>query len=453
VNNIHRTRLLAVLVFGAFGLTMACFVASAVFVRHKENIIDHEVIAILENAGPSVYHLATARSELRHFETLLIRYVGARPRDPVLRTRLEGARRGLEIEWTRYLSLPTFADERRLWPPIITAFQQLDLSLGKLLALAERGNTPSATLQGEMDQMEGQIDQLDGELARIREFNTEEASAAANTIETTHTLCNRIALGLEFASVLFGTLLASLLGRLVLTTLRESEHRASELEHFAGRVAHDIMSPLSTAALALELARRTGERDERMEPTLQRGVRSLERVRQVVDSLLSFARAGGRPEPGARAEVAVAFDTVRDELSAAAKQARIELDFEPCPPVIVSCAPGILMSVLLNLVNNAIRHMGDAGPTRSVTVRCQPLPDARWVRLEVQDTGPGVPKELRGSIFEPHVRSDRSQGFGLGLATVRRLVEAHRGRLGFTTATPGGSTFWVEWPRFQSTAS
>jgi signal transduction histidine kinase len=186
---------------------------------------------------------------------------------------------------------------------------------------------------------------------------------------------------------------------------------------------------------------------------LERGVRSLERVRQVVHGLLLFARAGGQPETGARAEVAEAFETVRDELSTTAEQARVELVFEPCPPMTVKCTPGILLSVVLNLVNNAIRHMGDAGPTRRVTVQGRALPDGRWVRIEVQDTGPGVPKELRDSIFEPHVRGDRSQGFGLGLATVRRLVEAHGGRVGFITHTPGGSTFWVEWPRFQSVAA
>lgn len=453
MHTIHRTRLLAVLVFGAFGFTMACFVVSAVFVRRKENVIDQEVTRILEDAGPSVYHISAARSELRHFEMLLIRYVEAQPRDVALRERLEGARHTLGTEWTHYLGLPTFAAEKRLWPPIISGFQHLDLTLGKLLALVERNNTPPAVLQGEIDQMEGEIDQLDRELSRVREFNTEEARAATSSIEATHLLCNHIALVLDLASVLFGTVLAVLLGRLILTTLREAERRSNELEHFAGRVAHDIMSPLSTAALALELARRGGERDERMQGAVQRGIRSLERVRQVVHSLLSFARAGGQPETGARAEVSEAFETVRDELSTAAEQARVELVFEASPPMTVKCAPGILMSVVLNLVNNAIRHMGDAGPTRRVTVQGRPLPDGRWVRIEVQDTGPGVPKELRDSIFEPHVRGNHSQGFGLGLATVRRLVEAHAGRVGFITHTPGGSTFWVEWPRLESAAS
>jgi signal transduction histidine kinase len=89
--------------------------------------------------------------------------------------------------------------------------------------------------------------------------------------------------------------------------------------------------------------------------------------------------------------------------------------------------------------------MGEA-TVRRVTVTV----DARKrVRFEVQDTGPGIALSAQASIFEPYVRLPhrREPGVGLGLATVKRLVEAHGGAVGVHSASTGGSLFWFELPR------
>ena len=72
----------------------------------------------------------------------------------------------------------------------------------------------------------------------------------------------------------------------------------------------------------------------------------------------------------------------------------------------------------------------------------------RVARLEVEDTGPGIPPEAQQTIFEPFVRVSpaKAAGTGLGLATVKRLVEAHGGRLGVQSKPDAGSLFWVELP-------
>jgi signal transduction histidine kinase len=72
---------------------------------------------------------------------------------------------------------------------------------------------------------------------------------------------------------------------------------------------------------------------------------------------------------------------------------------------------------------------------------------SRW-RLEVQDTGPGIPPGHEERIFEPHVQLDPGGGgIGLGLATVERLVNAHRGKLGVVSPPGSGALFWVELPK------
>ena len=71
----------------------------------------------------------------------------------------------------------------------------------------------------------------------------------------------------------------------------------------------------------------------------------------------------------------------------------------------------------------------------------------RHVRVEVADTGAGVPEAMHERIFEPYVRVDRHQpGLGLGLATVRRLVNAHRGQVGVDPREGAGALFWFVLP-------
>lgn len=104
----------------------------------------------------------------------------------------------------------------------------------------------------------------------------------------------------------------------------------------------------------------------------------------------------------------------------------------------------MLVSLLFNLVSNAIRYMGDALIRRVTLHTCRT--NGR-VRVEIRDTGPGIAKELQRRTFDPHVRGSETSapGFGLGLATVRRLAESHHGAVGVESLCDG-SLFWFELP-------
>jgi signal transduction histidine kinase len=169
-------------------------------------------------------------------------------------------------------------------------------------------------------------------------------------------------------------------------------------------------------------------------------------IEVIVRDLLAFAVSGARPAATAPIEVAPAVLQVLEDLQAEARSERVLLRHELAPVPTVACAPGVLVSLLSNLVRNALKHMG-AAPERVVTVRT--LDHGHRVRVEVTDTGPGVPPGLLDRLFQPYVRGndpDRS-GLGLGLATVRRLAEAHGGAVGVDTELGRGSTFWFELPR------
>ena len=104
----------------------------------------------------------------------------------------------------------------------------------------------------------------------------------------------------------------------------------------------------------------------------------------------------------------------------------------------------MLISIMTNLIANAVKFMGDAVVQR-VTIRARQV--SRDVQFEVSDTGPGIGPELRERVFEPYVHgASTAAGFGLGLATVRRLVEAHGGEVSLESSPEGGSRFWFRLP-------
>jgi signal transduction histidine kinase len=104
--------------------------------------------------------------------------------------------------------------------------------------------------------------------------------------------------------------------------------------------------------------------------------------------------------------------------------------------------------VLENLLANAAKYIvAVAADARRIQVRIIDGKDV--VRVEVDDTGPGIPLEAQKEIFYPYVRGRGATqpGLGLGLATVRRIVEAHGGVVGVRSVVGVGSCFWFELPR------
>jgi signal transduction histidine kinase len=164
----------------------------------------------------------------------------------------------------------------------------------------------------------------------------------------------------------------------------------------------------------------------------------------IVDGLLSFAKAGARPEPGAVSEVRPVLDDALSGLAEQAAAAGVTFHAEGISDCEVACHPGVLASLLSNLMVNAIKYMGDSAQRR-ITLRTKAV--GQIVHFEVEDTGPGIPPQLLERVFEPYVRLGQDgAGIGLGLATVRKLCVAHGGRVGLRSEVGQGSVFWFELP-------
>jgi signal transduction histidine kinase len=281
------------------------------------------------------------------------------------------------------------------------------------------------------------------------EVDARQAAAAATRIEQASHEARRLAYGLDALSAVLAVAAALLVVRALqkvravdAENRRLMERKAEELELFAGRVAHDVLSPLAAVSLSLAVAGRLAEHPDARE-ALKRGSRSLQHVSGIVDGLLEFARAGARPEDGARTEVEPLVRELRTELEPFATDHGATLAFEATPACAVPCSPGVLLSILSNLLRNAIKYLGNSSARR---VRLRVERRRGRVLFEVEDTGPGIPASEAASIFRPYVRGPHAgvPGIGLGLATVKRLVESHGGAVGHRPGARGGAVFWFE---------
>lgn len=227
------------------------------------------------------------------------------------------------------------------------------------------------------------------------------------------------------------------------------EQAVADLDAFAGRVAHDIRAPLGPVLLAAEQLQRSRDPQvvERMADRILRSARS---ANELIESLLAFSRAG-QATPGGQCDTAVAVERALDETRDAASEANVDLKVEPASHRVAIEEP-LLSQLLVNLIGNAIRYMPEERRERRVRVSARRR--GAMVRLEVADTGRGIPSGERDRVFQPFYRDTLAhpgvRGTGLGLATVRRIVEAHGGSVGISDAPEGGACVWFTVPTVPS---
>jgi signal transduction histidine kinase len=206
---------------------------------------------------------------------------------------------------------------------------------------------------------------------------------------------------------------------------------------FAGQVSHDLKNPLAAIRMSVELARGEAEGDAALSRLLERAERGALRMDAMIDELLAFARGGGDPEM-VDVDLAGQMTLVIDDLGGATTPGQVRVGELP----VVRGDAGQLRAVLQNLVANAVKFSPRGSP---VEVSADRLPAGWWIG--VADRGPGIPEVDRHRVFEPLVRLDRSQpGSGIGLATSRRILEAHGGRMGIGDHEGGGAVVWFELP-------
>jgi signal transduction histidine kinase len=211
------------------------------------------------------------------------------------------------------------------------------------------------------------------------------------------------------------------------------------LAHFAGQVSHDLKNPLTSISLSLETLELDIEEPDLLD-TLARARRGVDRMTDLINNLLEFAQQGRAPGDDV-VDLAAEMRSALDDL--AGRIAREQVDVGELP--LVRGDAGQLRSVLMNLVDNAAKF---TVPGEQPDVEVDSVPIDGHHRVEVRDRGRGIPDDKRERVFAPLARLDKTvEGSGIGLATCRRIVEAHGGRMGVEDREGGGTVFWFELPR------
>ena len=433
-----------------FTAVLGSFLATTVLTVVTSDAVSSLSDSIVHNSSPSIQRLASLRASTIEVELALSHYLHEGGSPTLLAAQVDSSLDKVRGGVQGYLSLPVFPGEERWHGELERAWVQFNESVRRTRDEVEARKYAEAR-QTYAEIVNPAATLLVDAAVRAIEFNAENGRAIASRIKETRHRAIWLMSALTAWCAVLGAAGAILIYRqararrtLVEAHAKFLEARAAELEQFAGRVAHDIRNPLSTAGLAAELTlRRTA--DEGAREYMNRIIRCLSRANSITSGLLDFARSGAQPDPDARASVSEVVADLASGIVPDAEHSRIEINFEPVPAVFVACSTGVYLSLLSNLVRNAIKYMGDV-TTRRITVRVTNNGDI--VRTEVADTGPGVPPENLPSLFEPYFRGQRGQdGIGLGLATVKKLAEGHKGRVGVRSERGQGSLFWFELPR------
>jgi PAS domain S-box-containing protein len=224
--------------------------------------------------------------------------------------------------------------------------------------------------------------------------------------------------------------------------VQELQEANRDLEAFSASASHDLRAPLRHVGEYIRLARRDaeGKLGERAERHLATAAEAAHRAASLVDGLLAFSRAGRAEMRWAPVDLDALVAEVVAEVQRDARGRDVRFAVEALPTVRGDAT--LLRAVFVNLLGNALKFTRLCEHAE-IEVRAEPGEGKRWT-FSVRDNGVGFDPGLSERLFESFQRlhrEDEFEGAGLGLATVRRIVERHGGRI-WGEGRPGeGATF------------
>jgi two-component system sensor histidine kinase KdpD len=205
-------------------------------------------------------------------------------------------------------------------------------------------------------------------------------------------------------------------------------------------VSHDLRTPLAVITGAATTLR---DDEGRLAPPARRElltqiVDDARRLERVLANLLQLTRVESGLVPSRELiPVEELVGAALTRMENALGSWKVDLDVPS--DLVVPVDPVLFEQVLINLIDNALKH---GAPPLALRARR----DGASIVLDVSDHGRGVPPELGSTLFDKFVRASSAPGAGLGLAVVRAIVEAHGGRVRVANTPAGGARFSVELP-------
>ncbi len=229
--------------------------------------------------------------------------------------------------------------------------------------------------------------------------------------------------------------------RLLEKQLQEKE-RLSAIGETAGMVGHDLRNPLQAIIGELYIAKsELGEMPHGQPRTaMHESIESLETQVSYMDKIVSDLQTFVKPVETNKQKVKL-NELFVSTLAQIDVPKNIEARIEPKDKLTVLADPQLLRRVLINLITNSIQAMPDGG---ELIIRAYVNGKGR-MKIEVEDTGVGIPKEIKSKIFTP-LFTTKSRGQGFGLSVCKRVIEAQGGTISFKSEVGKGTKFTITLP-------
>lgn len=241
--------------------------------------------------------------------------------------------------------------------------------------------------------------------------------------------------------------------------LRQS-HKMEAIGTLSGGIAHDFNNILAVilgnSELILDDIDKSNSDIKAIRYNIQQIIKASKRAKDLVSQILTFSRKGQDNKPQYLNLAPLLQETVELLRSSMPVNVKVELVINTDTDVIKGNSSQI-QQILMNLASNSAYTMQEKGGIFTVTLSTVTLsrkdPDlgndmkpGRYIKLNVRDTGPGIPKHIRRRIFDPFFTTKKlGEGTGMGLATVYGLVKAHQGRI-TVDSTNEGTAFNIFFP-------
>lgn len=216
---------------------------------------------------------------------------------------------------------------------------------------------------------------------------------------------------------------------------------------FVRLVSHELRTPMTGMLGALDMIRSGIASGQNVNALAGIAADGASRLNRIVDDIVELAEfdAGHRDLTPSRIELPLMIEAAADSFAGFARGQNVELKLDLHGPQFVDTSPKALVRILRSLLDNALRFAPEGS---AVVIGTQTLAGG-WLRIGVEDAGPGIAEDYLPRLFMPFVQADAADnrlrdGCGMSLAISRRLATAMGGRLGYEPREGGGSRFFLD---------